>query len=120
MKDNVRMGLGRLDSIFRSFWGAEWCFFFMAVTCSVTFAFHGCRGLKVQSLFRPFVFECIQKLAQIHEQRVATNKKSRFSMSTEHLPVEEYRENRNLKDMMTHHVPSIHGIFTISRMIFCL
>lgn len=29
MKDNVRMGLGRLDFIFRSFWGAECCFFFL-------------------------------------------------------------------------------------------
>ena len=51
-------------------------FFLMAVTCSVTFAFHGCKGLKVQSLFRPFVFECIQKLAQIHEQCVLRKTKS--------------------------------------------
>lgn len=72
----------------------------------------------------PFQAFCIRMYSKVGADswtvRTAKNKKSRFSMSTEHLPVEEYRENRNLKGMMSHHVPSIHRIFTISRMIFCL
>ena len=110
--NDLHMALGRLDSIVPSIW---WCWMvvlcrlWMVVTCSVRFAFHGCKGLKVQTL------------AQIHDQCVLwQNNKSRWSEQRTSFMPRGMQRNSNLKDQASYHVPSIQRSFTISRMIFHL
>ena len=69
--------------------------FLVVVTCWVTFAFHGCTGLKVRSRPKSFVFENWRRFMTSGFCMWQTENKD--EIGTEHLPVqEEYRETRKL------------------------